>query len=261
MSMIIANWKMHGDALELRSWMAQVYATIAQKSSQIEVVFCPPALFLSEAKSLLGDNKALLLGAQDCHHEARGAFTGDISADMLKKAGADYVILGHSERRLLHGETSEMIAKKCSQALLAGVTPIVCVGESESERKSGNAELVVKTQLVESLKNITRPCIIAYEPVWAIGSGSTPMFEEIAQMHRYIKSLCDQMQLTRDRAAHVVYGGSVNAQNAASILALPEVDGALIGSASVKADSFCEIIEVAQLLTLNRAVTSHAARV
>lgn len=261
MSMIIANWKMHGDALELRSWMAQVSAKMAQKSSQIEVIFCPPAVFLSEAKSLLGDNKTLLLGAQDCHHESCGAFTGDISADMLKKSGADYIIIGHSERRLLHGETSEIIAKKCNQVQLVGVIPVVCVGESESERAAGNAESVVKSQLVESLKHITRPCIIAYEPVWAIGSGSTPKLEEIAQMHRYIKSLCDQMQLTRDRATRVVYGGSVNAQNAASILALPEVDGALIGSASVKAESFCEIIEVAQLLTLNRAVTSHAASV
>lgn len=249
MKYLIANWKMYGEASQVRTWISDVSKVNAQANASLHVVLCPSNVFLSEAKRYAAKLPYVSLGAQDCHFEKHGAYTGDISAAMLKNAGADYIILGHSERRSLHFETSEIIANKCRAAVKASTIPIVCVGESKSERDAGHALQCVQKQLTESLTGVKGELIIAYEPVWAIGSGQTPMLEEITAMHQFIKTLCVEMQLTRDSATCVVYGGSVNATNAASIMALPEVDGALIGSASISSESFCAIIEATRSVT------------
>jgi triosephosphate isomerase len=207
------------------------------------VAVCPPATLLAIFESLVRGTP-VLLGGQDCHSEPAGAYTGDISAPMLRDAGASYVILGHSERRELHGESSALVAAKVGAAGRAGLTAILCVGETQRERDSGAAEAVVDRQLKGSIpvEADASRLVIAYEPVWAIGTGRVPMAADITAMHALMRRVLDERLGPAADGVAVLYGGSVKPDNAREILALPNVDGALVGGASLKAADFLKII-------------------
>ena len=202
-----------------------------------DFLICPPFLHLAKVNEMIGEN-ALMLGAQDCSHEENGAHTGDISANMLVDIGCTHVILGHSERRQNHKESSELVAKKSEKALAAGLKVILCVGETEAERDAGQEKEIVYNQLFKSMlsQSNAENTIIAYEPVWAIGTGKTASLDDIAAMHGFIKE-----NLAPKGDFRILYGGSVKPENAKDILGLDGVDGALIGGASLKAESFLGI--------------------
>jgi len=234
---IVGNWKMHGDAAMAHT-LAMDVADAAAKAPH-EVVICPPALLLSQvATALIGSS--VKLGGQDCSPEAEGAFTGDISAPMLKAAGCAYVIVGHSERRQHHGETNATVRAKAARALASGLIPIICVGETAGERDAGKTLETVTQQVKECLPShqpiATSPYfLLAYEPVWAIGSGKIPTQADIGQMHAAILEAAA-------KPLSILYGGSVKPENAREIMAIPHVSGVLVGGASVKAEEFCKII-------------------
>jgi triosephosphate isomerase len=241
--LLAGNWKMNG----LRSSLAELRAVargLADAPSPHQIVVCPPATLIAEA-ARAAEGSRIALGAQDCHAEASGAFTGDVSAEMLRDAGATHVILGHSERRQYHGEGDGVVAAKAYAAVRAGLVPIVCVGESEDERKAGRAARTVSEQVDASLPDELKSSgfAVAYEPVWAIGTGKTPTIDQIAEMHGMI---CERLQ-TRfgGQGLLVLYGGSVKPSNAAEILAVENVGGALVGGASLKAGDFLAIIRAA----------------
>jgi len=239
-ALIIANWKMHSP--NLADWAANV--SPAALASEAGIVLCPPFTQLLAAQ-MLCERAGLALGAQDCHAEEQGAFTGDVSADMLKRAGCHYVIVGHSERRTHHGETDAMVAAKAERALAHALTPIICIGESLAEYEAGETLPVLERQVEACITPLLRSAsegesfVVAYEPVWAIGSGKTPGNEEITAAHAQIKKHLET-------ALPVVYGGSVKPANAAEILGLEDVDGVLVGSASLAAEDFAAIINAAQ---------------
>jgi triosephosphate isomerase (TIM) len=234
---MIANWKMHGDLAAVADFSA---ALASASFNAITPVFCPPACFLHAAK-------AVTLGAQDCSVHAEGSYTGELSAGMLKNAGASYVIVGHSERRAALGETQASLLQKVHRALAVGLNPIFCVGETEDQRASGTT-LEVLRQQCSGLEGL--PVIVAYEPVWAIGSGKTPQPQEIAAAHAHLKHCLKE---GRDNEIAVVYGGSVKLQNIREILAISGVDGALIGSASLNASDFISMCHVANEMNLHKA--------
>lgn len=246
MRMLLAgNWKMNG----VRASLAEIRAlgrALADEPTTAHVLVCPPATLIAEAVKA-AEGTAVSIGGQDCHGQASGPFTGDISAEMLRDAGATSVILGHSERRQFHGETSAIVAAKTKAARRAALHPIVCVGETEGERASGRAIDVVTRQLENSVDADTEceGLAIAYEPVWAIGTGKTPSLDDIAQMHEAVKAALQKRFRGAAGTVKVLYGGSVKPDNAAPILALPNVDGALIGGASLKAADFLAIIRAA----------------
>jgi len=234
-SLIAGNWKMNG----LMASLAEIerLGGLLKGGASAEVLICPPATLIAAmapAARAIGAG----VGGQDCHPKASGAHTGDIAAEMLKDAGASYVIVGHSERRADHGESSATVKAKAEAARRAGLTPIVCVGETEAERRAGKQEAVVGEQLAGSLPDGAGPLVIAYEPVWAIGTGLTPTIEDIAAMHRFIRQKAGA-------GVRILYGGSVKPSNAAEILAVEDVNGALVGGASLKADDFYAIISAA----------------
>jgi len=226
------NWKMNG----LRADLPQV-AAIARSAAaaRVGVVLCLPATLIAPARALA---PGLGLGGQDCHAAPKGAHTGDIAAAMLADAGADHVILGHSERRADHGETDATIAAKVRAAWAAGLTAILCLGETEAQYRAGRTLAVLEAQLAGSLPEgaTAANTVLAYEPVWAIGTGLTPTPAEIAATHAHLRARLP------DPAIPLLYGGSVNAGNAAVIFALPEVDGGLVGGASLTAAAFAPII-------------------
>lgn len=223
------NWKMNG----LRADLAQVAEIDAAAGGSCEVVLCLPATLLG----YVGETR-MALGGQDCHASAKGAFTGDISAPQLADAGARFVIVGHSERRALHGETDSDVAAKVQAAWAAGLTAILCIGETEVQYRAGETLDVLGAQIAGSLPEGATPAntVIAYEPVWAIGTGLTPTTNEIAAVHAFIRGRLP------DAALSILYGGSVNAGNAAEIFALADVDGGLVGGASLTAAAFLPII-------------------
>lgn len=228
------NWKMNGlraDLEELRVLIA------AQSSPDCGVLICPPATLLPLMADLAKGSR-VLLGGQDCHSSKSGAHTGDISAAMLADAGARHVILGHSERRADHGERSEHVADKVRAAHAAGLIAIICVGETEAERDAGTTLDVVLTQLRQSTPEAANAAntVIAYEPVWAIGTGRTPTLEQIAEVHDALRAAVPDAEMS------LLYGGSVKPGNAAEIFGLTNVDGALVGGASLKAVDFGAII-------------------
>ncbi|MDX1975596.1 MAG: triose-phosphate isomerase [Rickettsiales bacterium] len=234
--LIVGNWKMYGQPATAA---ALIQHLVALDTPAVQVVICPPATLLtSVAWQLSGSGMGL--GAQDCHAQKEGAFTGDVSADMLKAAGCSYVIVGHSERRHYHQETDAQVRSKAVAAIAAGLIPIICIGESLADREAGRAEAVVQTQLQASLPETAalNHFVLAYEPVWAIGSGKTPTSHDIEQMHAAIR----QALPDRLKEAAILYGGSVKAANAKEILALAGVNGVLVGGASLKADEFSTII-------------------
>ena len=217
----------------------------ARQGMTAEILICPPATLLGSCAAVLAGGP-VALGAQDCHAKPSGAFTGDISAQMLKDAGCSHVILGHSERRALHDESDALIRAKAQAALAAGLVALICVGETEAERDAGQGADVVASQLSGSIPPAATPAtiVVAYEPVWAIGTGRTPGLADIDRMHRHIRSVLAS-QLPAGAAVRLLYGGSVKASNAQEILARPDVDGALVGGASLKAEEFWAIAEAA----------------
>jgi triosephosphate isomerase (TIM) len=235
--LIAGNWKMNGlraDGLAL----AAALAARARRSprGRCALLVCPPATLLAAVGEAVAGS-GIALGGQDCHAAAKGAFTGDLSAEMLVDAGCSHVILGHSERRHGHGESDAEVRDKVAAAWRAGLTAILCVGETRPEREAGNAAAVVARQLAGSIPGDAPPArlIVAYEPVWAIGTGLTATAADIAAIHAHIRSLVAD--------ARILYGGSVNPGNAAEILRLDGVDGALVGGASLKAEDFWAIAQ------------------
>lgn len=242
--LIAGNWKMNG----LEASLQEVKALIAGLTPKagVKVVVCPPATLIARvARAAAGT--AVGVGGQDCHPKVSGAFTGDCSAEMLKDAGAAWTIVGHSERRQYHGETDSLIAAKAEAGWRAGLGVIICIGETEAERLAGKEEVVVSHQLAHSVpaEAASRIVAIAYEPVWAIGTGRTPTNEDIAKMHRHIRAELVKRFGAAGGKIEILYGGSVNPKNAKEILAQPEVGGALVGGASLKAADFLTIVAAA----------------
>ena len=231
--LIAGNWKMNG----LRASLQEI-AALREAAPGPELAVCPPATLLSEAAALL-KGSAVALGAQDCDIEPSGAFTGDLSAEMLKDIGCSYVIVGHSERRAGHGETNALVRAKAQAALRAGLVPIVCVGETRAEREAGEAMAVVSAQTRASLPD--GHAVLAYEPIWAIGTGLTPTPQDVADMHLTLRNLYVSLRGAEGARARLLYGGSVKPSNAVQLLGLLNVDGALVGGASLKAQEFLAI--------------------
>jgi triosephosphate isomerase len=239
--LIAGNWKMNGLTGEVSSILDPL---LAATGMECELLVCPPATLLMAVADRLRGSR-ILLGGQDCHANASGAHTGDISAPMLRDAGAGWVIVGHSERRADHAETDIMVQAKARAAHSAGLGVIVCVGETEQQRQSGQASAVVKSQLTGSLPAAFSG-VVAYEPIWAIGTGRTPTEEDVAAMHAHIRATLAAHLGDAGQAMRILYGGSVKPSNAASLLALPEVGGALVGGASLKAEDFLAIARASQ---------------
>ncbi len=240
--LVAGNWKMNGLSGSLAEIDAMRQAADAGESGLAELLVCPPATLLAQAAWRIKGGE-LSLGAQDCHPVASGAFTGDISAPMLKDAGATYVIGGHSERRTLHHETDALVRAKVEAALSAGLVPIVCVGETKTERELGDAMAVVPRQLLGSLPLGGAPetLVVAYEPIWAIGTGLTPTPADVAEMHQVIRTLLAEMYGAQGLRMRLLYGGSVKPSNCGELLTLDNVDGALVGGASLRATEFLAI--------------------
>ncbi|UNC15495.1 triose-phosphate isomerase [Acidiphilium multivorum] len=247
--LIAGNWKMNGTLAGIAAYAA----ALRPASPGAELLVCPPAPLIAPLRAAL-DGAPVALGAQDCAVKRSGAHTGDLSADLLAELGATHVILGHSERRADHAESSATVSEKARTAIAAGLVPIICVGETEAERDSGEAETVVRAQLAGSLPEelagqtvpgVVAPGIIAYEPVWAIGTGRTPTEEDVAAMHASIRAALRRQLGAAGATMPILYGGSVKPSNAASLLALPEVGGALVGGASLKAEDFLAIASAA----------------
>lgn len=244
--LIAGNWKMNG----LRASLIEVERLASHLTAgdppRCTVALCPPATLIA-AMNRTAAPAGIVVGAQDCHPAASGAHTGDLSAPMLADAGAQLIIVGHSERRTDHGETDELVRLKAVSVLAAGLTPIICVGETRAEREAGQADAIVSRQLAASVPDQAADddVVIAYEPVWAIGTGLTPTSADIAQMH---KSLRDQLVKrfgVKGETIRLLYGGSLKPGNAKEILAIPHVNGGLVGGASLLADDFFAIISAA----------------
>jgi triosephosphate isomerase len=234
------NWKMNG----LAAALAEVEALIAaQPAPACEMLLCPPATLLAQM-NWASRGAALKIGGQDCHQDAGGAHTGDISAAMLKDAGARYVILGHSERRADHGETDALVKAKAEAALAVGLIAIVCVGETLGQRDAGQTLDVVGSQIAGSLPPgaTAHNLVIAYEPVWAIGTGRTPTIPQIAEVHAFLRDRLTAAMGAEAAGVRILYGGSVKPSNAGEIFGVPHVDGALVGGASLKAVDFSAIV-------------------
>jgi triosephosphate isomerase (TIM) len=246
---IAGNWKMNNDLVQSKDLITKLISSLNGKSVNCDVIICPPFTSLSEASSLI-KNTSIKLGAQNMHFEDSGAFTGEVSASMIKSAGCDYVILGHSERRAIFGETDEVINKKLKKAFASGLKPIFCIGETLEEREKGVTSKVVERQVTQGLKDITaenlNTLIIAYEPVWAIGTGKTATPQQAEEVHEFIRGLLVKLY-SKEAAEKMViqYGGSVKPDNAKELLSQKDIDGALVGGACLKADSFMGIIEAA----------------
>ena len=243
--LIAGNWKMHGlrkDATLLAERVRDGAQALA-----CDLLVCPPFTVIEPVAAVLAGSP-VAVGGQNCHQDAQGAHTGDVSADMLKDAGAAWVILGHSERRQDHAETDELIREKVLAAVAAGLTPIVCVGETDEQRTGGQETEIVGWQLAGSLpKGFGKDFagVVAYEPVWAIGTGRTPTEAEVAAMHAFIREELVRQFGEAGQGVRILYGGSVKPDNAAALMAVPHVGGALVGGASLKADDFLAIARAA----------------
>jgi triosephosphate isomerase len=242
---IAGNWKMNKTIAESIRLAEEIKRSVSG-IDEVEIVLCPPFTSLGDVRDVItGTN--IKLGAQDCYWEKEGAFTGEVSCAMLKAAGCEYCIIGHSERRQFFGETNGTVNKKAKAALKEGLNPIVCVGEKLEERKAGRAFAVVKDHVENSLKGLTREeilkTVIAYEPVWAIGTGVNATKEQAEEVHRYIRGLLQGMfDAGAAGEVRIQYGGSVKPENIKELISQDDIDGALVGGASLKADSFVAII-------------------
>lgn len=277
MKIIAANWKMNHAFDEADAWLDIFFKNFSTQYDQlknIEMILCPPSFIIDyldselmndgfeqleevmkseqkkfedfsteELNEIVLKDRPIKLGGQDCHHEESGSFTGDISASMLKKIGCEYVILGHSERRAGHFETNEIVAKKIRTALSQNLTPIICVGESKETRDAGKHLQFVYQQIMQSIPSDVsfEKLIIAYEPIWSIGTGVTPTSEQISEMAKLIKKIFAEKLSTLSKEFFMLYGGSVSAQNSKEILAIEGVSGLLVGKASLDAEEFIKI--------------------
>jgi triosephosphate isomerase len=244
-SLVAGNWKMNGLAPADLEKFKTLRQALAEKPPACDVLVCPPATLIAQAAWAV--QGAIPIGGQDCHAEPSGAFTGDISAEMLKAAGASHVIVGHSERRQQHGESDAAVAAKAKAAWRAGLTAIICIGETLEEREGGKANTVCHGQIAGSVpKGATAAnTVLAYEPVWAIGTGKTPSLDDIAAMHAHLRKCLAEHCGGEGAGMRILYGGSVKPDNAAAILALADVGGALVGGASLKVADFMGIISAA----------------
>jgi triosephosphate isomerase len=244
--LIAGNWKMNGSLAGNAALVRVLLAGIGPSSSACDVAVCPPAVYLAQLQALLAGSP-VDLGAQNVSMHEGGAYTGDVSAAMLREFGVRYAIVGHSERRQYQAESDVHVALKAKLALAAGITPIVCVGETAQEREAGLTEFIGKRQL-SAVVHLVGPCVseivVAYEPVWAIGTGQTATPQQAQTVHAVLRA---QIRAATERAARVriLYGGSMNAGNAASLLAQPDIDGGLIGGVSLKAPDFLKVIAAA----------------
>ena len=242
--LVVGNWKMHGTLAEA-STLAREVLNGAGELAGVELALAPPFTALSTVAAITRDS-AVALAAQNVHWEMRGAFTGEVSPEMVRELGCRYVILGHSERRHIFNESDEMVAKKVAAAASIGLEPIVCVGETLDERQADKTSAVISRQLKSALKGLGKDVIklvsIAYEPVWAIGTGQNATPEQVEAVHRQIRGLLGELwQKEQARSRRILYGGSVKPENAAELARVPEVNGFLVGGASLKAESFLSI--------------------
>lgn len=246
--LIAGNWKMNGLKADLQTVRA-VAAHVKPADSAPEALLCVPATLLAAAAGAASAS-ALRIGGQTCHSLDKGAYTGDISAQMLKESGATYVIVGHSERRTGHGETDAVVAAQAAAAIKSDLTPVICIGETLAERESGATLAVIENQLKGSLDGITDASdfVLAYEPLWAIGTGKVATPEQIAEVHGFIRAHLVAHYGAAGASVRILYGGSLNPSNAPDILPIPDVDGGLIGGASLKADDFLAIYDTARSL-------------
>ena len=243
--LIAGNWKMNGSLAANETLVKGLLAELGTPTCQ--VALCVPSVYLAATQALL-TGSAIELGAQDLSPHEVGAFTGEISGAMLKEFGVRYCLVGHSERRQYHFETDVLVAAKTRCALACGITPIVCVGETLAEREAGQTEAVVKRQLaavIHANGHCISEIVVAYEPVWAIGTGKTASVEQAQQVHAMLRAQLHAASNQADRI-HILYGGSMNAANAAQLLAQPDIDGGLVGGASLKAPDFLSIIASAR---------------
>ena len=242
--LIAGNWKMNGLSASIGEVQSLAGMLTTGESPRCVVVVCPPATLLASLTQHCAA-AGIVTGGQDCHPAPHGAHTGDISATMLADAGAQYVIVGHSERRIDHGENDALVCRKAQAALAAGLVPIICVGETEVERREGRAKAVVSDQLTKSVPDeaAQQTVVVAYEPVWAIGTGHTPTSDDIAEMHGMIRWLLAERFGERGQRTRILYGGSLKPLNAREILRIENVNGGLVGGASLLAHDFYAIIE------------------
>lgn len=243
--LMVANWKMHGSAKKVASWIEEISLEI-QIARDIQIALCPPFVYLSQAEALIKQQGIpLQLGAQNIYFEKEGPFTGEISASMIHDLGCRFVILGHSERRHYFDEDDALIARKCQAAYDAGLIPILCVGETAEERNLGKTFEVVLNQLDNVLKGtspeVLSRLVLAYEPRWAIGSGLTPTPEQGEEVHASLRTRLLEIDKTLAANTRILYGGSLKKENAASLLAKPNIDGGLVGGASLNAGEFLAI--------------------
>ena len=242
---IAGNWKMNNDFSESQSLVSGIISGLGN-DDKCEVIVCPPFTSLSEVHSLVKDSP-VKLGAQNIFFEESGAYTGEISASMLKSVGCEYVILGHSERRSIFGESDKWINNKIKKAIESGLKIIFCIGETLAQREEGVTDAVVKNQIINGLKNVTsenlKTITIAYEPIWAIGTGKTASPVQAQEVHAFIRNLIEEIY-SKESAENLIiqYGGSVKPDNAASLLSQPDIDGALVGGACLIPASFLSII-------------------
>lgn len=241
--LVMGNWKMNGDLQANQSLLSTIVRTVKTEPSiyqKAQIVVCPPFPYLAQAAQLLADS-SIKLGAQDVSVAASGAYTGEVAATMLKDFSCQWVIVGHSERRAYHGESSDVVAEKAKVAMTHGLTPVVCVGESLSEREAGRTLAVIEAQLKPILalgSAALAKLVIAYEPIWAIGTGLTATPEQAQEVHAFIR---EQLAMVGVGHVQILYGGSVKANNAATLFAMPDIDGALVGGAALNAEEFLAI--------------------
>lgn len=241
--LVAGNWKMNGTLAMAATLVGDIAARQRGGTPHVDLLVCPPYPYLAAVGGWLVGT-GIGLGGQDCHADASGAHTGDVAAAMLADLGCSHVILGHSERRADHGESSGLVAAKAKAALAAGLAALVCVGETEAQRNAGEEKKIVENQIIESLPSDVSAAnlVIAYEPVWAIGTGKTPTVADVEAMHRHIRALLIA-RVPGGAGVRILYGGSVKPSNAAELMAVPEVNGALVGGASLKAEDFWAIAE------------------
>ena len=244
---VAGNWKMNLNVAEATHLATAICSQLIEKPQQAEVVLIPPFTFITEVRKILAEQSGIAVGAQNCYTRNKGAYTGEVSASMLASVGCKYVLVGHSERRLYFKETNEELTLKIKEALKENIKPIFCIGETLEERNSNSHFGIVSQQLIQVLATISHQefgnIIIAYEPVWAIGTGLTATTEQAQEMHAHIRVTISKIYNAEiANNTSILYGGSCNAQNAQSLFACPDVDGGLIGGASLKATDFFEII-------------------
>ena len=252
--LIAGNWKMNCGPKETQNLLDGIRAACPVVPEKVDVLVCPPEISLTTASASLEGYDGAYLGAQNMHYEDNGAFTGEVSSSMLLEVGCRYVIVGHSERRQYFGETDKTVNEKVKKALKEGLKPIICVGESLDQRKKDVHRQMVRKQVEAALNNVKKEnldeVVIAYEPIWAIGTGETATPEQAQEMHEMIREvLADHYKSDRAEQVRILYGGSMKPHNAEELLSQPDVDGGLIGGASLAADSFTDIIGVADRLS------------